>query len=369
MKSNKKFMLLSAVGIVMVVDAHSWTTIKMFSDFLPYNSFFMPMFVFISGYFFNPKSVDNYFITLIKKIKKLLIPYYIYILIFFIIEMLLKHMELICYDDITFTDVLIRIWQDGSPIFLAAPLWYVIMSFAVQIVYLTFRKIISVAKMYRNDYIELVLSVLLGLYCVHFSRTHIINPALLLLVKVGFFIEFFIMGIVYKNRIEKHIEKVKKLPVIIVILCINTIRAYIQPVAYNIACNDLATMSGFNSEYIITPLISSVLGIIFWLCIVDILVPSLGENKFINYISDNTFFIMATHIFCFNILNAILYAVNRFIVPLHGLNLDFMMSTPLYRYEPIEQFRIFYFVFGLFGSILLKRIIDKCFNYYKRVRL
>ena len=47
-KSNKKFMLLSAIGIFMVVDHHTWTALNLFGDFIPYNSFFMPMFVFIS---------------------------------------------------------------------------------------------------------------------------------------------------------------------------------------------------------------------------------------------------------------------------------------------------------------------------------
>ena len=41
-KSNKKFMLLSAIGIFMVVDSHTFTALNFFGDIIPYNSFFMP---------------------------------------------------------------------------------------------------------------------------------------------------------------------------------------------------------------------------------------------------------------------------------------------------------------------------------------
>ncbi|MBR4413454.1 MAG: acyltransferase family protein, partial [Lachnospiraceae bacterium] len=74
-KSNKKFMVLSAIGIFMVVDHHTFTAMNLFGDFIPYNSFFMPMFVFVSGYF-NKVDSDTKLLTYTwKKIKSLLFPY------------------------------------------------------------------------------------------------------------------------------------------------------------------------------------------------------------------------------------------------------------------------------------------------------
>ena len=42
-KSNKTFMLLSAFGILFVIDAHVWTGISFLSQIFPYDSFFMPV--------------------------------------------------------------------------------------------------------------------------------------------------------------------------------------------------------------------------------------------------------------------------------------------------------------------------------------
>ena len=43
-KSNKTFMILSALGILFVVDAHAWSPLGLMTNFFPYNSFFMPIY-------------------------------------------------------------------------------------------------------------------------------------------------------------------------------------------------------------------------------------------------------------------------------------------------------------------------------------
>lgn len=61
-KTNKKFMILSFFGIIMVVSGHTLdgNPIDLFGNFFPINSFFMPMFVFISGYFFKDEYLSNF---------------------------------------------------------------------------------------------------------------------------------------------------------------------------------------------------------------------------------------------------------------------------------------------------------------------
>ena len=49
-KRNFTFDLLYALAIIMVVDDHTGNQIGILSKIFPYDSFFMPLFVFISGY-------------------------------------------------------------------------------------------------------------------------------------------------------------------------------------------------------------------------------------------------------------------------------------------------------------------------------
>lgn len=71
-KRNQIFQYLEAIGILMVIDDHTGTTVGIMSGLFPYNSFYMPMFVFISGYFYREQPV---FKNVGHKARHLLLPY------------------------------------------------------------------------------------------------------------------------------------------------------------------------------------------------------------------------------------------------------------------------------------------------------
>ena len=75
-------MVLSAIGILMVVDHHTFTALNLFGDYIPYNSFFMPMFVFISGYFNKVDTSTRLLPYIGKKIRTLLLPFRDYLYLF-----------------------------------------------------------------------------------------------------------------------------------------------------------------------------------------------------------------------------------------------------------------------------------------------
>ncbi|WP_301211266.1 acyltransferase family protein, partial [Turicimonas muris] len=78
-KDNKDFMVLSAVCILFVVDAHAGGPINLLNKIFPYDSFFMPAFIFISGYFYKVPITSNETKRFcLKKLKRLLVPYYLY---------------------------------------------------------------------------------------------------------------------------------------------------------------------------------------------------------------------------------------------------------------------------------------------------
>ena len=72
---NQTFQYLEALAIIMVIDDHVGTRIGFLSSIFPYNSFYMPLLVFISGYFYHKKPIKKY---LIHKTKKLFLPYMVW---------------------------------------------------------------------------------------------------------------------------------------------------------------------------------------------------------------------------------------------------------------------------------------------------
>lgn len=77
-KSNKQFMIFSAIMMVLVVDAHAWSSMSLLTRYMTYNMYIMPAFVFVSGYFFSIKQEQSFVEYAKKKTKSLIVPYYIW---------------------------------------------------------------------------------------------------------------------------------------------------------------------------------------------------------------------------------------------------------------------------------------------------
>lgn len=357
-KTNKKFMLLSAVGIIMVVDVHCYGPLSLFCSFLPYNSFFMPMFMFISGYFNKvDKDTDLWKYTK-RKTRTLLLPYFVISFLAFFIERLI-----ICFKTGTvpalsgklFLQLFTNAFTSGEMASIAAPMWFVPLLFTVQIIYAVVKKTLY---NYWNDKKALILFALLHIFVVWYVTGSGIAPYKYLPFKVLFFLVFLEMGIFFRDVLEEKLKKVNPLLLMTFLLLVNMTRIIILPSESDIAFRDLSTLTGFTSPYPVTPLISSIVGILFWLEIVELIGPPLYENRIINYISKNTFFIMGFHIIFFNLLNCVLFSVNK-IIALPDFDVSTFQRSNWYRWEYVLQFRLAYFLAGLFGSLALRQIYDR----------
>ena len=137
------------------------------------------------------------------------------------------------------------------------------------------------------------------------------------------------------------------------------IRIMIMPAEYDIAFDSLATLTGFTSPYAVTPLISGIVGILFWTEVVDLIGKPLQESRFVNFMSCNTFWIMGFHIAFFNILNCILMFVNEHIVNVLYFDTEFFRESEWYRWELVDSFKMVYVVVGILGPLGLKWVFDK----------
>ena len=363
-KSNKKFMVLSAIGIFMVVDHHTFTALNLFGSLIPYNSFCMPMFVFISGYFNKVDGSTNLLRYIAKKLKTLMLPYIGLSLLVFAVQQLLnliKTGESPSIPSGYLTYVFDRIITVGTFGSIAAPMWFVIALFSVLVFYAIIKKLLS--KIW-NSYVMLAVFCALHLLTVYLAKT--IDPEsltyFLIPLKILFLLPFIELGIIYRDKLEKKHEGLPgggKVLLLVLLLAVNMVRTVILPNAYDVAFDSIDDLSGFTSPYIVTPLISSVVGILFWLTIVELIEKPLSESRFVNYISCNTFWIMSLHIVFFNIFNLILMLISENIIDLKYFDADAFRESEWYFWEISPNIKFAYVIVGILGPLGLKLIYDK----------
>ena len=363
-KSNKKFMLLSALGIFMVVDHHTFTALNILRDFIPYNSFFMPMFVFISGYF---NKVDNKTALLPytkKKVKNLLVPYLGISVAVFCLQWLINliklgHVEPLPSGYLTY--MLERVITVGAPIPVCTPMWFVTALFATLMIYAILKKLLG--KIW-NSYIMFAIFTGLHLFVVHLA--HNAEPGTLnyslIPLKVLFLLPFLELGVIYRDKLEKKHSGMTggvKIALMIGLLLLNMIRTTYLPNAYDVAFDSIDDLSGFTSPYIVTPLVSSLVGIAFWLTLVDLIGKPVQDSKFVNYVSCNTFWVMGLHITFYNIFNCILMLISEHIVELPYFNVEEFQGSEWYQWGISPQIKFAYVVVGLLGPLAFKWCFDK----------
>lgn len=287
-------MILSALGILFVADVHLGQPLSILTKVFPYDSFFMPMFTFISGYFFKEshcrswKDVVNYSIT---KFRRLFLPYLGWAVFYNCLCSILFRMELWNIRGLSLRDLIYNIATSGVTSAFNSPAWFAPMLFSVCVVYCVIRRILSAVW---NDHLGLAALLVISVAAVGAAGTDFRIPLLYMPLKIGFFLSFYHAGLYFRKYLEDRFDRLHSIAVCLSAAGINwaLISRYGNAIAFPIC----SSMSGFQSGNLLLPLITSATGTVFWLRIAKLLVPMIGHNKLVNYISENTFFIMTHHI-------------------------------------------------------------------------
>lgn len=315
----------------------------------------MALFIFISGYFYKPENEnkimgkDGY---LWKKVKKLVIPYFIWNFLYGMIGMLLRYFGLISFGkDICFTTLFIQPWQDGHQYIFNLASWFLLALFLVNITYLVVRKVMTKAHIW-NDSIMLILLGILGYFSIYLGKQNI-KLEMIPFLRTGFFLFFYHFGYYYKTKIEGKykIKNICYFMVLVVIqLILMKIDSHISYFPHNMT---------FESKYAIIPFLANITGILFWLKIVQIVEPLLGKNKIINFIGNNTYDIMLHHLFWVFLLNTTI-RIGAYIFYLKGFDANQYKHTIYYFYTAgVPQAKIIYFIVALGGPLIVRYGYEK----------
>lgn len=160
------FGVLSCIGILCVVMGHMGCDLLSLNGWLPYAAFHMPLFFFISGYFYRYDRKRTLINSVVQLIKKLLVPFYIfYILYYFLYFFLNRFWGCTIGIETGFLNYLSAPFTGIQPVGFCTPAWFVITLFGVRAFHLCLQKllyVLNVNEKEAREYITVVIYIILG---------------------------------------------------------------------------------------------------------------------------------------------------------------------------------------------------------------
>ncbi|MBR5597852.1 MAG: acyltransferase family protein [Lachnospiraceae bacterium] len=352
-KINPRFRILSALAIIFVVAGHANLGVFDMAGMFPYYSFHVGVFVFISGYFYkveNEYNIKNY---LIKKMRHLLLPYYLWNLIYGIVVTGLHGFGFQIGSTITIKSLLLDPFLGGHQYGFNFAAWFVPVLFLIEVMNIFLRKLLDVIHLKKEIFI-LVSALVIGILVVWLAKRGSVWGYYKHIGCVLFLFPMFQMGHFYKNVLEEKIEKIPKVYYFGIVLLIQyvTVLWTKGQIGYS-----AVWCTGFGSSAWV-PYVTTATGILFWLGVATLIEPLWKPGNVIDIIGKNSFSIMMHHMLGFWIVNTILYFVSRVGNVFSDFDSTMYFTSYEYRYliGSMENSKWIYLLVGILFSLCIKKI-------------
>ncbi len=343
------FGVLSGIAIVMIVAGHAGCDVLTVGGLFPYYSFHVPLFMFISGYFYRDENEEKPLSYCKRKVCRLLLPYFIWNIVYGIIAWMLRLGGFAMGGEIGIRTLFIEPFVSGYQFIYNYAAWFVPALFLIEMMNLLMRLLLKKLHLCHEGLI------LAGTLCVGMSvvwlavRGHVWGlykmPG-----RILFLYPCFQMGQFYRRKLERH-DTLNNLPYFAIVVTAQFL--------LTMCCNGLAYScvwcTGFANGPVI-PYVTVVSGVAFWLRIAKITAPLLGKYRYIRYLCRNTYAVMMHHVMAFMLVKAViaLFSVYTpwcadFDMSLYRSNIDFY-----YLVRGMEQFRFVYVAAGILLPLLLQ---------------
>lgn len=343
---------MEALGILMVIDDHTGTQIGFMSGLFPYNSFYMPMFVFVSGYFYREQPISK---NIGHKARHLMLPYLLWGIIGNLIAWIMMRTGFSnWYTPLSLKNI-IRSLTITSLSPLTEPSWFVVMLFWVAILYNILHILLKINEKWK-DYMFLMFNVIIGFWLLYLCMNGYENNLyLLFFIRTIWYMQFYHAGVMFHRYWERGVSEWSTLLSCTIFVMINAL--LLCRFGYNIRFNSTVWMASFHSRWL--PIVTSVTGILFWYKVMQFFSDRIGQVKAVDFIAENTFTIMCTHFFFARIPDFYVY-------------FQYLQGNSAFLDFPAEAFRqniwngyahyetdLIGFFAGVFGSFLVICVMKK----------
>lgn len=352
-KYNMTFCILSGIAIIMIVAGHVGYNILTIGDLFPYYSFHVPLFLFISGYFYREEEEEHPLAYCKKKVKRLLVPYFIWNLIYGIVAWLLRFAGFGLGGKVSLWNLFVEPFLSGYQFLYNYAAWFVPVLFIIEMMNLLMRLLLKKLRL-CHEWLILAGSLLVGMAVVWLAIGGHVWGYYKMPGKILFLYPCFQMGQFYKKKLEAK-DRLGNLPYFAIVTGVQLI--------LTLTCNGLAFSSvwctGFANGPVI-PYVTVVSGIAFWLRVAKILTPLLRENKYVVYLGKNTYAVMMHHVMAFMLVKMVLAGVAACIGWCADFDWQQFYNNIDYYYlaGSAEQFKMVYLLAGVILPLLLQYGID-----------
>ncbi len=207
---NKTFKVLSFFGIYIIVSAHlSDGGIPLFYGwFTPY-SFHVPLFLFISGYFYKPDTPERLGKYILKKVKHLLVPLFIWNLVYGLFTNYLYvqfGFEFEYHMPVSLRSLLLYPIINGHQFSMPLATWFVVPLFTVEIGNALIRWVFQKIRI-ENEWLMTVLYFVVGYWGIELAKIHCqtgVGSWWLALTRFMFLLPAYQLGTLYNRKLEPH---------------------------------------------------------------------------------------------------------------------------------------------------------------------
>lgn len=325
---NNTFVILSAIGILLVLLGHLDFPLLSVGGLFPYYSFHVMLFVFISGYFYKPEEEERIFSYIKRKCLHLLLPYFIWNVVYGILATLLHHAGILMGGNLSPYNLLIVPFMNGHQFMYNAASWFVPALFLVELCNIVGRKILSSLKI-RNEYLIMALYLIVGLAAVYLAKRGSVYDYYKIPGRVMFLAPAFQMGRLYKAKLESK-DTLSSSLYFPLLIFIQLIVSFVHEGRLNFS----AAWVGAFAHSIFLPYITAITGIAFWLRIAKELSPLLSKSRFVMYLGTHTFSVMMHHLLGFFLINCLYSICAAKMEAFAGFDQNAFISDIYYTYMP-----------------------------------
>lgn len=318
----------------------------------------IPLFMFYSGYLYSDRSEEHIGSYILKKVKKLMIPFYIYTLVYGIIVWLLRFPGFEIGMDLTLRNLIITPLTDSHQFVYNLGGWFIIPLFAIEVINVSLRGTLNVIVPKVKEHVMVIIFIGAGIAGYYLVMAEHNSGWWLTLDRILCLMPFFGMGNYYKKVLEKYFNRIHSFWYLSIILAVNLIVIYICSEAPYVI---YSWCTGFLYGPIL-PMLNGLLAALFWLRIATIMEPVLGRNKWINLVADNSFSIMMNHMMGFMAVKTAYALLSKVYAGFADFDMTAFKTDVWYLYMPkgVSHTLIIYVAAGIAIPIFIQKLIDAC---------